>query len=126
MQHAPVRLDKDMLAGEGLEEYPAEYALEGTTGQRAGELFVGEELAVGVWAAESSKFPVPEHLFDEFIVVLSGKLILTDKHGTATEYSAGESLVLPKGFSGTWQTIGDYREIFLMEKEAWMREGGSD
>jgi hypothetical protein len=34
--------------------------------------------------------------------------------------------VLPKGFSGTWQMLGDYREIYVMETEAFMRDEESD
>ncbi len=42
-----------------------------------------------------------------------------------TEYSAGESLVVPKGFKGTWEMIGNYREVVVIEKEAWVREEGA-
>jgi hypothetical protein len=129
-EHTPVRLDNEKLAGVGLEEYPAmsaEEVLEGGSGQRGDVFFVGEELAVGVWEADASTLAISEPLpYDEFVTVLSGKLILTDKQGTATEYSTGESVVLPKGFSGTWQMLGNYREIYVMEKEAFMREEGSE
>ena len=124
-EYTPVRLDRDKLAGLGLEEYPAmpaEEVLEGGSGHRGDIFFVGDELAVGVWEADASTLAVAEPLpYDEFVTVLSGKLILTDKQGTATEYSPGESVVLPKGFVGTWQMLGNFREIYVMEKEAYMR-----
>jgi uncharacterized cupin superfamily protein len=56
------------------------------------------------------------------VTVLSGKLILTDEQGTAKEYLPGESVVIPKGFVGTWQMLGNFREIYVMEKEAFMRD----
>jgi hypothetical protein len=34
--------------------------------------------------------------------------------------------MLPKGFSGTWQMLGNYREIYVMEAEAFLREEGSE
>ena len=129
-EHKPVQLDRDQLAGLGLEEYPAmpaEEVLEGGTGQRGDVFFLGDELVVGVWEADASILAIAEPLdYDEFVTILSGKLILTDKQGTATEYVAGESVVVPKGFVGTWQMLGNYREIYVMEKEAFMREEGGE
>jgi hypothetical protein len=128
--HAPIRLDPEKLAGVGLEEYPAmsaEEVPEGGTGQRGDVFFLGDELAVGVWEADASTLAISEpFVFEEFVTVLSGKLILTDEQGNATEYAAGESVVIPKGFSGTWQMLGNFREIYVMEKEAFMRAEGSD
>ncbi|MBW1907744.1 MAG: DUF861 domain-containing protein [Deltaproteobacteria bacterium] len=125
-EYTPVRLDSDKLAGLGLEEYPAmpaEEVLEGGSGHRGDIFFVGDELAVGVWEADASTLAITEPLpYDEFVMVLSGKLILTDKQGTATEYSPGQSVVLPKGFVGTWQMLGNFREIYVMEKDAFMRD----
>ncbi|MBW2715338.1 MAG: DUF861 domain-containing protein [Deltaproteobacteria bacterium] len=105
----------------------AEEVLEGGNGQRGDVFFVGDELAVGVWGADASTLAISEPLpYDEFVTVLSGKLILTDEQGTVTEYSMGESVVLPKGFTGTWKMVGDYREIYVIETEAYMRSDGSD
>ena len=85
-EHTPVRLDREKLAGLGLEEYPAmsaEEVLEGGAGQRGEVFFLGDELVVGVWEADASILAITEPLpYDEFVTVLSGKLILTDQHGT--------------------------------------------
>jgi uncharacterized cupin superfamily protein len=127
-EHTPVRIDRDKLAGVGLEEYPAmpaEVMLAGGAGRRGEVFFVGKELAVGVWEADASTIAITEPLdYDEFMIILSGKLILTDEQGTATEYSAGDSVVVPKGFVGTRQMLGNFRDIYVMEKEAYMRDGG--
>ena len=127
-EHTPVRLDRDKLAGLGLEEYPAmpaEIVLAGGAGRRGEVFFLGNELVVGVWEADASIIAITEPVdYDEFLIILSGKLILTDEHGAATEYSAGESVVVPKGFVGTRQMLGNFRDIYVMEKEAYMRDGG--
>ena len=47
--------------------------------------------------------------------------MLTDAAGTVTEYVAGESLVVPKGFLGLWEMQGDFRELVVIEKEAYVR-----
>lgn len=34
-------------------------------------------------------------------------------------------VVVPKGFIGTWETRGDYRELIIIETETMNREHGS-
>jgi len=46
--------------------------------------------------------------------VLSGKLILTEPNSTVHEYHPGDSLVLPAGFTGTWEMQGNYRELAVV------------
>ena len=64
--------------------------------------------------------------YDEFIYLLSGKLILTDEKGEVTEYLAGESLVVPKGFLGIWEMQGYFRELVVIEKQAYVRSEDSE
>ena len=71
---------------------------------------------------EPEKFEVLDIGFDEFIHVLDGTLILTDKEGHAQQFEAGEFLVLPKGFSGTWETLGNYRELVVIEAKSAAEE----
>ena len=54
-------------------------------------------------------------------MIESGKLILTDTGGNRTEYVEGDSLVLPRGFTGTWEMLGNYRELVVIEKNAYER-----
>jgi uncharacterized cupin superfamily protein len=118
-----LRVDDQKLAGVGLEEYPAmprEFVLEGGFGQRGHVFFSGDQIVVEVWEADASTLVIEPSPYDEFVTILSGRLVLTDAAGTKTEYEAGESLVIPKGFSGTWQMIGNFRELVVIEKEAYM------
>ena len=55
---------------------------------------------------------------DEYVMVLSGKLILTDADGQVQEFVAGDSLMVPKGFTGTRQMLGNYRELIVVERES--------
>ena len=36
-----------------------------------------------------------------------------------TQFVAGESLVVPKGFLGTWEMQGNFRELVVIEKKAY-------
>lgn len=122
---APVRLDRDKLAGLGLVEYepfPAEIVLEGRSKHRSHVLFMGDEIVAEVYEAEPAKLAVSDPFpYDEFVYILSGKLILTDRRGKVQEYAAGEYLVVPKGFTGTWHMLGNYRELVVIEKRAYRR-----
>ena len=127
---AAVRLDRARLAGLELGDYPPmskETVLEGSDKHRGHVFFNGKEIVVEVWEAETAKLSIDEPFpYDEFVYILSGKLILTDAQGNKTEYVAGDSLVVPLGFIGIWEMIGDYRELIVIEKKAYERAESTD
>jgi len=120
---APVRLDRDKIAGLGLTAIPPDafkdILVSGTLNMRVATLFEGKELRVSIFEstpAKTSHRTRPTDV-DEFVYVLSGKLILTETNGTSHEYRPGDSLVLPVGYTGTWEMQGNYRElVVLMQK----------
>ncbi|MCP5320228.1 MAG: DUF861 domain-containing protein [Pseudomonadales bacterium] len=57
--------------------------------------------------------------YDEYVHILDGGLILTDADGQAHEFKTGDSLVIPKGFTGTWETRGNFRELALVSRKDW-------
>jgi uncharacterized cupin superfamily protein len=125
-----VKMDPDKLAGVNLpaEEpfVPPEDVLQGNHRPRGEVLYYGEQLIMEVYEDDPVTFrfgdPFP---FDEFVTVLSGKLILTGTDGVAQEFTAGDSLVVPKGFTGTWQMLGNYRELVAIEREAYEQAYGT-
>ena len=127
---APVRLDAEKLAGLGLEEFepfPEEIVLSGRSRHSYHTFFSGEEVVVEVYEAQAARLKIDDPWpYDEFIYLLSGKLVLTDAKGTVTEYVAGESLVVPKGFVGIWEMQGNFRELVVIEKKAYVRSEESE
>jgi len=119
----PVRLDKNKMAGLDLTAIPPDAYIdileEGELNMRVATLFEGAELRVSIFESTPAKTnhrTRPTDI-DEFVTVLSGKLILTEPDGTAHEFLPGDSLVLPVGFTGTWEMQGNYRElVVLMQK----------
>lgn len=119
----PVRLDKNKMAGLDLTSIPPDAYIdileEGELNMRVATLFEGAELRVSIFESTPAKTnhrTRPTDI-DEFVTVLSGKLILTEPDGTAHEFLPGDSLVLPVGFTGTWEMQGNYRElVVLMQK----------
>jgi uncharacterized cupin superfamily protein len=120
---APVRLDADKMAGLNLTAIPADaysdILVDGELNMRVSSLFEGKELAVSIFestAAKTDHRTRPTEV-DEFVYVLSGKLILTEPDGTVHEFVPGQALVLPVGYTGTWEMQGNYRElVVLMQK----------
>lgn len=115
---SPVRMDPDKLAGVDLsaEEpfVPPEAILEGSHRPRGDVLYRGEELTMEIYEDDPATFAINHFPIDEFVLVLSGKLILTDASGQVHEFVAGDSLVVPKGFTGTWEMLGNYRELIAV------------
>jgi len=120
---APVRLDADKMAGLDLTAVPpdaySDILVAGELNMRVASLFEGSELRVSIFEstpATTDHRTRPTDV-DEFVYVLSGKLILTEPGGTRHEFLPGEALVLPVGYTGTWEMQGNYRElVVLMQK----------
>lgn len=121
---APVRLDPDKMAGLGLTAIPPDayqdILVAGELNMRVATLFEGKELRVSIFESTPAKTnhrSRPTDV-DEFVYVLSGKLILTEPNGTVHEYLPGDSLVLPIGYTGTWEMQGNYRELVVLAQES--------
>jgi uncharacterized cupin superfamily protein len=117
---APVRLDRDKIAGLDLTAVPPDayqdILVAGELNMRVSTLFRGTELRVSIFEstpATTDHRTRPTDV-DEFVTVLSGKLILTEPNGTAHEFLPGDSLVLPVGYTGTWEMQGNYRELVVL------------
>ena len=116
---APVGLDRDKIAGLGLTASPPDafkdILVSGELNIQVATLFRGKELRVSIFESTPAKTnhrTRPTDV-DEFVYVLSGKLILTETNGTKHEYRPGDSLVLPVGYTGTWEMQGNYRELVV-------------
>jgi uncharacterized cupin superfamily protein len=120
---APVRLDPDKIAGLNLTAIPPdayqEILVAGELNMRVATLFEGKEIRVSIFESTPAK---TDHRtrptdVDEFVQVLSGKLILTEPSGTRHEFLPGDSLVLPITYTGTWEMQGNYRELVVLAQK---------
>ena len=121
---APVRLDRDKIGGLGLTAIPPDaykdILVAGALNMRVATLFEGKELHVSIFECTPAKtnHRTRPNDSDEFVYVLSGKLILTEPNGTVHQYQPGDSLVLPVGYTGTWEMQGNYRELAITAQKA--------
>jgi uncharacterized cupin superfamily protein len=119
-----LKMDPAKLAGIGLAAgepfFGAEDVLEGSHKPRGEVLHYGEELVLEVYEDDEATIRVTEPFeYDEYVWILSGKLVLTDSEGEVQEFVAGESLVVPKGFTGIWQMVGNYREFIVIQRSSY-------
>ena len=119
----PVLIEQGYLDGKGLiEGDPGEFEGEGieaedggaTPGFRTHVVHTGNIL-VSIYEAGPAKVRIDGSHYDEFVQVLMGRLILTPDGGEPTEYKVGDSLVVPKGFTGTWDMPERYRELIVVD-----------
>ncbi len=117
--HSPVRLDADKMAGINLTSVPNNYEdilIDGTMNVRVGTLFDGNEIDVSIFESTGDGTTSHRDLpfrFEEFVYVLSGKLILMEPDGTRHEFTPGEGVVVPIGYVGDWSMEGTYRELVV-------------
>jgi uncharacterized cupin superfamily protein len=117
---SPVRMNTDYLAGLDLTPIPndgfVDILVEGELEFEIGRLFSGEDFNAVVVESTPAK---TDHRnrpleYDEFVYVLNGKIVLTEQNGNVQEFLPGEAFVVPKGYNGTWQQVGTYRELALI------------
>ena len=116
---SPIRVDRDANKAATLDPFePWPEAIRVEPGKHAMKELFGGEFSVYVYESEPGLLKFADFPFDEFVYVLSGTAVITDASGTSQTFNAGDSFIMPKGFSGTFELQGEYREMFIMETES--------
>ncbi len=116
---SPIYLDGDEITGCALESFgPWPKAIRAEPGKHALKELFGGEFSVYLYESEPGVLKFEDYPFDEYVQVLSGSAVLTDASGNSQTFNAGDRFIMPKGFSGTWELQGEYREMFIMETDS--------
>ncbi|EAR59969.1 cupin domain-containing protein [Neptuniibacter caesariensis] len=75
-----------------------------------------ENFFCGVWSSDSGKWTL-NYTEDEFCYLIKGKAILTDSQGKVEELNAGDAFVIPAGYQGTWETVGEAQKFYAIYEE---------
>ncbi len=67
----------------------------------------------GAWEGRPGSLRLDDYPYDEVCVMLTGVVALVDTHGARREFRAGEAFFVPKGFSGTWETVEPSTKVFV-------------
>lgn len=73
----------------------------------------GQRFHCGIWASSAGSWRVAytEH---EFCHLLAGRVRLTDAHGRVQEFAPGDAFVVPAGYRGIWESIGEVRKYYAL------------
>lgn len=74
---------------------------------------VSAQFHCGIWVAEPATWRVrySEH---ELCHMLEGRILIREDGGEPVEVRAGDSFVVPAGFSGTWQVLERARKLYAI------------
>jgi uncharacterized cupin superfamily protein len=116
---SPIRLDKNEITNTELDSVdPWPESISAKPGKHAMKELFGGEFSVNLYESEPALLKFDDFPFDEFVHILSGTAVLTDAAGNSQTFNTGDSFLMSKGFSGTWELQGKYREMFIMETES--------
>lgn len=122
----PLSIADSYLQGVGLSDYdPADgegenvtHVDDGTYKEAAPSFmhnFHTGKIMVSVYEAGPGKVHINGAVYDEFVHILKGRLILTPDGGEPMEFKQGESLIVPKGYKGTWDMPERFRELIVVD-----------
>lgn len=89
--------------------------LRGHTTYKTLDVFSGNggKANAGVWEATAGAFQSNIQGYIEFCHIVEGSCRLVDPDGTAHHFQAGDSFVLPDGFSGHWEVDERVKKVFI-------------
>ncbi|MDE0063941.1 MAG: cupin domain-containing protein [Gammaproteobacteria bacterium] len=116
----PLRLEPEKIPysemNTDIPPWPEEDILSGVSEHRYKYLYSGD-IDVAIYEAKPMTLRIKDYSIDEFVTVVSGTLILTEEGGSPQRFGAGESVLVPKGFTGTWEMQGNFREMVVIMNE---------
>jgi uncharacterized cupin superfamily protein len=68
----------------------------------------------GIWTCTAGGWSVESFAVNEVMVVLKGRLRITDSEGKATEVGEGDIFYIPKGWAGRWDVLEDMEKIYFI------------
>ena len=67
----------------------------------------------GVWEATPYTCRLDNYKCDEFCVVLEGSVTMIDEDGHEEIFRAGDTFLIPKGFTGYWKQTETMKKFFM-------------
>ena len=119
MQNRLVRLERTAVEQDGLAG-PAVFGtiLSGRPSEACVTAFDARNarFEAGVWECSPGLIAMKNWAYDEFCILLAGRVVITPDGGAPQEYAQGDAFVIPKGFSGTWDIRETVRKYYAIQK----------
>jgi uncharacterized cupin superfamily protein len=105
---------------ESIPPFPVEMVLEGESENWERVLHQGD-FVVAIFEASPAVIDISDpYPYDEFVLVLEGQVTLTHIDGEKQTYKHGDTFLVPKGWLGTWDMPVKYREMIIVDTQAWL------
>ena len=62
----------------------------------------GVKVKVGVWEAGEGRLDLEDFPFTEYVLMISGVVTVIEQNGDSMTFKAGDTFVIPKGWTGIW------------------------
>lgn len=112
----PVKMSKAQIAGDIFKDYEPLVSTHGDNTTHDVEVFrsSNELFDAGMYRSGKVRHEINEpYGVHEYMHFLEGGVTLTSSDGTVTEIAAGDSVVIPKEWTGVWDTDG-YLKIYVI------------
>ena len=118
-QATVIRLNSDGPQGEGLKFWghlENERVIAGEPTETGHNYFTDGtgQLTAGVSECTPCTSEIDSYPVDEFCLILSGTVVLTDGNGPAKTFKPGDSFVVPKGMKCTWHMPETTRKYYVI------------
>lgn len=74
------------------------------------------KFCAGLYACTAGKWRV-DYSEDEFCTLIEGRVRLTPENGAPQIYEAPQSFLIPSGFKGFWEPLGNLRKYFVIYEQ---------
>lgn len=107
-----------------LPAWPEEMVVSGDLRQWQTVVYKGEQIVGAIWLSKPGKLQIDGYPFDQMVLVLDGSVTLQPDGEQEQTYYKGDIFFVPKGYKGSWEMPGDYKEFITVEKNAWIEVEG--
>ena len=77
-----------------------------------------ERFTAGIWECTPGKWRTHYETEEEFCTLIEGCVRLTPENGSAQDFRAPDSFIIPCGFKGTWEAVTKVRKYFVIYDKA--------
>lgn len=103
----------DLLANMNADD-PPKNVVSGDPQTAFNELVSTDSFESGVWSCSAGAFKVEDYSINEVMLLVEGRMSLTDTVGKAVELKKGDMFFIPKGWSGTWTVHEDMQKMYVI------------
>lgn len=111
-----IPIDQEKSEYIGRTDVPEKFVLEGKPSYETWltrELPAEGKLRTGLWTGEPGTLTMRKYPTDEVCTIIYGKIEITNEDDSVLVLNPGDSVLVPKGWSGTWRNVEKSCKCFV-------------